>query len=111
VHTFLFMKPAPYESKYTYYGDEWLEFHDYLSSLTDREGIFIELLFRLGVINPRELAYKIGKKHELLRNIQCNIELDREEDQSKHAVILKEYGLVFIKPPEPKTDINDSGIM
>jgi len=97
------MKPLPFESKYTYYGDEWLDFHDYLQTLSDREGIFLELSLGLGLINPRELAYKTGGKAGLLNRIKCLVELDREEDKSKHTKILESHGLT--KLPDP-TDNN-----
>jgi len=97
------MNPPPFESKYKYYGDEWLVFHDTLNSLTDREGIFIELTFGLQLINPRELAYKTGGKAEMLSRIECLIECNREPDKSKHEDILKKYHLVAL--PQPK--VND----
>jgi len=93
-------KPLPYESEHKFYGDEWLEFHDFLSSLTEREIVFIELSFRLNLINPREMAYKTGGKKLLLNNIKCMIELNREEDESKHQDILKKYGIKSLPQPE-----------
>jgi len=88
------MNPLPFEPKYTYYGDEWLEFHDALNDLTDREGIFIELYFKLGLINSRELAFKTGAKANLLNSIKCMVEMNREEDKTKHPDILEKYGIV-----------------
>jgi len=102
------MNPPPYESKYKYYGDEWLEFHDTLDSLGDMEGIFIELSFGLGLINPRELAYKTGGKQELLSRIKCLVEINREQDKSKHPDILKKYHVVVL--PQPKKDEKDSSM-
>jgi len=94
------MNPLPFQSTHKYYGDEWLEFHDYLSDLSYREGIFIELSFGLGLINPQELAYKTGAKEELLSRIKCLVEINREQDKSKHASILKKYNLIAL--PQPK---------
>ncbi len=102
------MNPLPYEPKYTYYGDEWLEFHDYLNTLSDREGIFIELTFNFGLINPRELAYKTGGKTQLLDRMKCIIEINREEDKTKHEEILKKYGLVKLPHPEEPTHDNSN---
>jgi len=97
--------PLSFESKHKYYGDEWLEFHDTLSSINDIEGILLELSFQLGLINPRELAYKTGEKEKLLTRIKCMLEVNREPNQSKHSDILKKYGITII--PEPKyTDKN-----
>jgi len=98
------MNPLPFESKHTYYGDEWLDFHDYLQTLSDREGIFIELTFGLGLINPRELAYKSGGKTELLNRIKCLIEINREEDKTKHVSILEKYGIKKLPAPEEVTE-------
>lgn len=103
------MNSLPFELEHKYYGDEWLEFHDYLNTLTDREGIFVELSFHLGLINPRELAYKTGGKDNLLNNIKCLIEINREEDTTKHEDILQKYGLT--KVVEPKINKDNTGIM
>lgn len=100
------MNPPPFVSKHKYYGDEWLDFHDTLDSLTDQEGIFIELTFQLGLINPRELAYKIGGKENLLNSIKCMIECNREPNKLKHEGILKKYHIVTL--PSPKNDKNES---
>lgn len=96
------MNPLPFVPKHTYYGDEWLEFHDTLNDLTDREGIFIELYFRLGLINPRELAFKTGAKDNLLNSIKCMVEMNREQDKAKHPDILKKYNIAQL----PKNDQN-----
>lgn len=94
-------KPLPFKSDHTYYGDEWLEFHDFLQGITERESVFVELSFQLGLINPRELAYKTGGKAELLQRIKCIVEVNREPDQTKHAEILEKYGIQQLPPPEP----------
>lgn len=99
------MNKLPFESEYEYYGDEWLVFHDYLSDLSNRESIFLELSFGLGLINPRELAFKNGAKAELFDRIKCMVEINREEDVSKHKDILEKYHIVVL--PEPK-DIKDT---
>jgi len=100
------MNPLPYESKFSFYGDEWLEFHDYLDNLGYREGVFIELTFGIGLINPRELAFKVGAKAELLNRIKCMVEVNRESDTSKHETILKKYHIVAL--PQPVKDTTDS---
>lgn len=102
------MNPPPYESKYKYYGDEWLVFHDTLASLTDRESIFIELLYKPGLIGIRELAYKTGGKEAYLNGIKCTIEMNREEDVSKHPDILKKYNIEVL--PTSKKDDKDSSM-
>lgn len=96
----------PYVSEHKYYGDQWLEFHDFLDSITDREGIFMELSFRLGLIGPQELAYKNGQKEQLLNSMKCLIAVNHEPDKSKHGEILKKYNVVILGPPptEPKKD-------
>jgi len=98
------MEKLPYESEHKFYGDEWLEFHDFLNSLTERESVFIELSFRLNLINAREMAYKTGGKNLLLTNIKCMVELNREPDQSKHPDILKKYNITTMPQPEKEPD-------
>lgn len=98
------MNPLPFESTHKYYGDEWLEFHDYLSGLSNREGIFIELSFGLQLINPRELAYKTGAKAELFNRIKCMVEINRESDPLKQKEIIKKYNIVTLPQPKPVKD-------
>jgi len=100
------MNKLPYESDLMFYGDQWLEFHDYLDDLSYREGVFIELTFGMGLINPRELAFKTGAKYKLLQSIKCMVEINREKDVSKHEEILKKYHIVA--PPQPIKDTTDS---
>ena len=105
------MNPLPYEPKTKYYGDEWLEFHDFLDTISDREGIFLELSLGLQLINPRELAYKTGQKEEMLKRIKCLISMNREPDQLKHEKILNKFGFTTM-PINQKEDIQPStGIM
>lgn len=105
------MNPPPFESKHTYYGDQWLEFHDFLNGITDREGIFLEMSLQLQLINPRELAYKNGHKDEMLKRIKCLIEMNREPDSSKHSKILEKWGYNELSMSKNPSNENISGIM
>lgn len=86
-------------SDFKYFGDEWLEFHDFLNSMPISEQIGAQLNAKIELILPNELAYYVKTNKILLNTMKCVREINNEKDIKKHDAILLKYDL---KPKDVK---------
>jgi len=84
---------------FTYFGDDYLEFHDYINGVCLDDMIEAEINTNAGFIRPIELAYYTGAKKKLIQSFECVKELKNEKDTSKHVEILAKYGLKPVDVP------------
>jgi len=82
-----------------YFGDEWLDFHDFLSTMSIKEQVEAQINTKVEFILPNEFAYYINGKKILLNTLKCVREINKEKDHTKHNDILTKYNL---KPKDIK---------
>lgn len=78
---------------FKYFGDDYLEFHDFINSLDLIDYIEADINMHTGFINPIELAYYTGGKKNLMHILKFVKEIRDEKDISKHEAILIKYGM------------------
>ena len=89
-----------------YYGDLWLKMRDVFEGMSIEQGVIFETNSRLGLINPRELAYLNGEKELLMANAGYFIGIQRmiKLDVDKYLPIIQKSQERLNKDIEPLTE-------
>lgn len=86
----------------TYFGDDYLEFTDFLNSLSIPEVIEVQYNLNLPLIGMAELNYYSEIYKSIINRVKCVRELKKETDKTKKDKILEKYNLkpIDVKKPD-----------